>query len=138
MDTNDLPLDYHTPLMHKVVILMTDGDNDISWDTYSAYGTPPGTTQLGASECSSSNHSNCNNGENMLDARTAQICASMKTEGVIIYTIAFGSNISTASQNMLRTCASSPDFFFLSPTSGALQSAFTQIGNSLANLRVSQ
>lgn len=134
MDTNGLPLDYNTPLMHKVVVLMTDGDNDISYNTYTAYGYP-NSGQLGASACSGSN---CTNGETTLNNRTQTICTNMKSHDILVYTVAFGTSISTNSQNMLRNCATSPDYYFQSPTSAQLQTVFTQIGNSLANLRVSQ
>ena len=42
MDTNSLPLDYDAPLSQKVVIFMTDGNNDMPDDSqhhmYTAYG----------------------------------------------------------------------------------------------------
>ncbi len=140
MTAAQLPFPYHKALMNKVVILMTDGDNDISWDNYTAYGTPNLTTGplLGANACSTSNHNNCNTGEDELDDRTSAICESMKTQGIIIYTIAFGTGLSDSSKTMLRLCATNDDHYFLSPDSATLSTAFHQIGDSLANLRVSQ
>lgn len=134
MDINNLPLDYNAPLMHKVVVLMTDGDNFLSHNSYSAYGYP-NSGQLGANACSGSN---CSNGVNTLNSRTLQLCSSMKANNIIIYTVAFGTSINTTSQNMLRNCATTTDHYFFSPTSAELQTVFQQIGNSLANLRVSQ
>jgi hypothetical protein len=61
----------------------------------------------------------------------------MKNAGIIIYTIAFN-NPGTGTQNLLRNCASQNEFYFNSPTTAALQSAFKQIGDSLSNLRVSR
>lgn len=142
MDINGLPLAYNTPLMTKVVILMTDGDNDISWDTYTAYGFPnngfnyTSGNQLGANACTSS--SNCTNGETQLNTRTAQICTSMKAQGILIYTIALGTSINSTSQNMLKNCATKPEYYFLSPDATSLTAAFKTIGDSLANLHVSQ
>src|SRR5690606_10033905 len=37
MDTNNLPLDYHTDLMEKVMVLLTDGDNYMSSSARTAY-----------------------------------------------------------------------------------------------------
>jgi hypothetical protein len=72
-----------------------------------------------------------------LNARLAQVCTDMKNAGIIIYTIAFNGP-DTATQNLLRGCASQNAYYFNSPTSAALQSAFKEIGNSLSNLRVSR
>lgn len=136
MNTNNLPLDYNTALMYKVAIIMTDGDNDISSNVYSAYGYPNTGGQLGTTPCSSS--SNCTTGEGRLNTRTTQLCTAMKNNGIIIYTIALGTAVSTTGQNLLRDCATSPDYYFLSPTTNELQTIFRQIGDSLANLRISQ
>lgn len=139
MDASNLPLDYDTPLMTKVVIVMTDGDNDISWDNYTAYGTPNLTTgpQLGPNACSGFG-GNCNTGEGVLNTRTTQICNAMKAQGILVYTIAFGTDISGTAQTMLQNCASSTDYYFYSPTAASLSTAFKQIGDSLANLHISQ
>ncbi len=135
MDPAGLPLDYHTPLMYKVAIIMTDGDNDISYNVYSAYGYPNAGGQLGTTPCSGSN---CATGISRLDSRTTQICSSMKQNGIIIYTIALGSAVSATGQSILQNCATSSDYYFLSPTTNELQTIFRQIGDSLANLRISQ
>lgn len=139
MNTDQLPLDYKTPLMNKALILMTDGNNDISFNNYTAYGFPNDGGLGGTNACNPSN-GNCTNGETVLNNRTSALCTSMKAsdKDIIIYTIAFGSGISTATQTMLRNCASKPEFFFASPTTASLQTAFRQIGDSLANLRISQ
>ena len=129
MDANDLPLDYGTPLMNKVVILMTDGDNTISNSTKGAYG------YLSEGRLGTTNQSVA---ETTLNNRTLQVCTSMKNNGILIYTIAFGTDIGQTAQDMLEDCATSPDHYFYSPTAGDLDDAFHQIGDSLANLRVSQ
>jgi Flp pilus assembly protein TadG len=129
MNTNNLPLDYHSPLMNKVVILITDGDNTISNSVHGAYwylsdghlGTTNSTTAT-----------------NTLNTRTQQVCTSMKNNGILVYTIAFGTDISATAQTMLQNCATSPDYYFYSPTGAALQTTFHTIADSLANLRVSQ
>jgi Flp pilus assembly protein TadG len=129
MDTEALPLDYNTPLMDKVMILMSDGDNTISNSVYGAYGYLS-QGRLGTTSQSTA--------ESRLNTRTAQVCQSMKDNNVIIYTVAFGTSISTTAQNLLRSCASKPEFYFYSPTGEDLQTAFHLIGDSLANLRISK
>lgn len=148
MNANNLPLDYNTDLMYKVVILMTDGDNTLSGTdslgtavnksgAYSAFGYPAQNwLSVSPNECTSGG--NCTVGENEMDSRTSAVCASMKAQGIIIYTIALGTGISTSSQTMLRNCATKPEFYFPSPTTSQLQTVFQQIGDSLANLRISK
>lgn len=129
MDVNDLPLDYDAPLMTKVVVLMTDGDNTISNSSRGAYwylsDGKLGTTNSAAATT-------------QLNTRTSQICTAMKAQGILVYTIAFGTDIGATAQTMLQNCASSADYYFYSPTSAALSTAFKQIGDSLANLHISQ
>jgi len=120
MDANSLPLDYHTPLMNKVVILMTDGTNSVG--SSSAIGAYQGQT----------NPTNA-----QLDSKTLAVCNQLKANGVIIYTIGFGSG-SDVDTSLLSSCASGPTYFFLAPTNAELQTAFQQIGDSLANLYISQ
>lgn len=140
MNTHSLPLDYNTPLMNKAVVLMTDGDNTLSDNYYSAYGYPS-DGQLGSNACVSSWWGvNCTNGENELNTRTQTVCNSMKNNNnnIIIYTVALGTNIGTTAKNILKNCASKPEYYFDSPTTDDLSQAFSQIGDSLANLRISK
>lgn len=129
MNSEQLPLDYNAPLMNKVVVLMTDGDNTISTSVKGAYGYLSegrlGTTNSSAAVTE-------------LNNRTTQVCNSMKANGVIVYTIAFGTSIGGSARTMLQNCASKPDYYFYSPTGADLSSAFRIIGDSLANLRISK
>ncbi|MEH7912031.1 TadE/TadG family type IV pilus assembly protein [Rhizobium laguerreae] len=128
MTTYKLPLDYYTPHMNKAAVIMTDGANTMSEEVYSAYGWLA-DKNLGTS--------NSNAAVTELNNRLTNVCTAMKNAGVIVYTIAFN-NPGTSTQNLLRGCASQNAFYFNSPTTAALQSAFKQIGNSLSNLRVSR
>jgi hypothetical protein len=54
---------------------------------------------------------------------------------IIVYTITF--NLTDApTQDLFRSCASQPDYWFNSPTQADLRNAFRQIGSQLANLRL--
>lgn len=114
--TYTMPLDYGTPLMNKVMVLMTDGQNVSG--TNGAYGSsPPSATTL--------------------DNKTLELCTAMKNRGITVYTIGFGPS-SSVDSDLLSACASKPSYFFLAPTNAQLATAFQVIGDSLANLRVSQ
>jgi hypothetical protein len=129
MDTNDLPLDYNTPLMDKAVIIMTDGDNTISNSVRGAYG------YLSEGKLGTTSQSTA---ESRLNTRTGQVCTRMKNNGVLVYTIAFGTDIGSTAKTMLRNCASKTEYYFESPDAASLNQAFQIIGDSLANLRISQ
>ncbi len=131
-----LPLQYKTSLMNKVVVLMTDGVNNSS-------STYPGGYQNQSSIPSISS----------LDSRTLAICSAMKNNGITIYTIGFGTadgvtvinshcnNSSCATYvngSLLQSCATNSSYYFLAPTNAQLATVFAQIGDALANLRVSQ
>ncbi len=128
MNASSLPLDYNTPLMNKAAIIMTDGENTMSNSVRSAYwylsdgrlGTTNGSTAV-----------------TRLNTRLTTVCNRMKNNNIIVYTIAFNSP-GTSVENLLRNCATQPDFYFDSPNSADLQQAFRTIGDSLANLRVSR
>lgn len=117
MNTNNLPLDYNAPLMSKAVIIMTDGENTST--TYSAYPSASGVTPA------------------VMDTKLTRVCNSMKAQGVIVYTILFQQN-SNNIKTLLRNCATTPDYFFDSPSAQDLQTAFTTIADSLSNLRISK
>jgi len=128
MATYKLPLDYATPHMNKAAVIMTDGENTMTSGIYTAYGLLSDKTLGTTSESAAVTE---------LNNRLTKVCTSMKNAGVIIYTIAFD-NPGTSVQNLLRGCASQNAFYFNSPTTSALQTAFKQIGDSLSNLRVSK
>lgn len=152
-----LPLSYGTPYMRKVLVMMTDGENN--W-----YDYPDGAPGQAKSKDGKASTSYTPNGaadadytaygrlsENRLnitnktisgarveiDKRVASLCASIKNSGITVYTITFGVNSNDA-QKLWKDCASKPDNYFNSPTQAALSAAFQQIGTQLANLRLTQ
>lgn len=126
MDANSLPLNYNTPTMNKVVILMTDGDNSFGSNNYTGYGVlSDGRIATNSSTANTT-----------LNTRTTAICNSLKANNVIIYTIALGADLNTTSLNMLKACASKPSDYFQSPTTDALQSSFEAIAAQLNSLHI--
>jgi Flp pilus assembly protein TadG len=128
MNTNNLPLDYNTPLMQKAIIIMTDGTNTMSNNVDSAYGylsdNQLGTTNNAAAVTA-------------LNTKLTTVCNALKAQNVVVYTVLFQETDATI-MNLLRNCATTPDYFFDSPTDVELQTAFRAIGDSLANLRISR
>lgn len=69
------------------------------------------------------------------NARLAQVCTAMKTDGVTIYTIAF--NVVDATQrNILRQCASTADFALTASNANQLKDRFQSVAGSLTRPRI--
>ncbi|MEP4192308.1 MAG: hypothetical protein ABJN51_14575, partial [Sneathiella sp.] len=141
-----LPLNYGEDFMDKVVVLMTDGENTLG--TYGIYHAYARQKELGKT----SSHPDYNpkyhsSGSGVLtsaisgstykamdDTKTAQACANMKAQGVIIYTVIFVSG----NENLFKNCATSPKHYFKAATANALIDDFNTIGEELSNLRISK
>lgn len=143
----NLPLDYDTPYMDKVVVLLTDGVNEwYDWDShppgcsgistcglpsdadYTAYG------RLAEQRLGTSNNSTATS---TVNSRMLQLCTAMKQKNIIMYTIVLQEN-TAATQQLFRDCASKPEYAFFSPTAADLALIFKTIGNQLSNLRLAQ
>ncbi len=128
MNSNDLPLNYNSPNMNKAAVIMTDGENTHSNSARTAYW------YLSDGRLGTTNGSQA---VTQLNNRLTTICNNLKANNVYVYTIMFGTT-TTANQTLLRNCATQPDFYFPTVTEAELQNAFSTIGDSLANLRVSK
>jgi Flp pilus assembly protein TadG len=154
--TPTLPLAYHTPYMKKVIVLMTDGNNEwYDWPDGVPGQTPPTAPPKGVPGWSNdgdadftgygrlkSNTLGLNASQSSitstLNTWMSQMCTTIKQNGIVIYTIVFNKSSSVATQTLFRNCASSPGNYFLSPSGSDLQTAFTQIGQQLSSLRLAQ
>ena len=141
----DLPLDYHTDFMEKVVVLLTDGNNEFYDLTdsddpgkpsdFTAYGrvNAPGPVGL--------NKTTTGDGVAVLNARMLETCAAMKAllggePKIKIYTIIFGTKPSATTKALYEKCATTPAMYYYAPDNASLASAFKAIGGQLANLRI--
>jgi len=151
-----LPQAYDTPHMDKVLVLMTDGNNEwFDWPEGApgacrTSGTSPpcrsGYTSDGDTDMSAYGRLRENrlgivapvtNARALteLNARMARMCTRIKAQGIIIYTITF--NVTNATtRDLYRSCATQPEYHFNSPDAAALRAAFREIAGQLANLRI--
>lgn len=125
-----LPLDYKTKNMTKAVILMTDGDNTMYTDQYTAYGM--------LSEGLLDTKKDVAVAVNALNTRLKDVCTSMKSNSIIVYSVVFGPDPSQATKDLMQACASSVSNYFPASDKAALSSAFRAIGDALSNLRISR
>ena len=150
-----LPMDYDTPLMDKVIVMLTDGVNE--WYDYPGYAPGCG----GISNCPSTNQGSANipndadytaygrlsegrlgttvnaTARGIINNRMTSLCTALKAKGITLYTIVLQVN-DTATQNLYRNCASEPEYYFLSPTANELSAIFRQIATQLSNLRLAR
>ena len=117
MNARSLPADYGAET-NKIVILMTDGGNDVSTKYYSAYGL---LTQgkLGTTDEKKA--------EEELDKRLLEICNAMKKNDITIYTVALGSGLSSDDKKTLRKCATMPEYAITLQDSKKLNENFKAI-----------
>ena len=69
-----------------------------------------------------------------MDAEVQQICNATKTQGILIYGIAFSAP--TRGITTVRNCASSTGHFFNSTSTSALNAAFQAIATNITQLRL--
>jgi Flp pilus assembly protein TadG len=153
--TPGLPQAYDTPYMDKVLVLMTDGNNE--WYDWPE-GAPGACRTSGSNPPCLSGYSSDGDAdmtaygrlkENRLgisavtnaralaeiNTRMSRMCTRIKAQGIILYTITFNVT-NSATRDLYRTCATQPEYHFNSPDEAALRSAFREIAGQLANLRI--
>ena len=136
-----LPLDYEDPSMDKVVVIMTDGQNQFFdfRDHAPDNGVgPDGSDHTAYGRLGEFGFSSLGGARAEIDTRFARTCESMKAQGIIIYAITFGPSPSAGTQTLFRNCASNDSFFFHAPTNDELREDFATIGRQLLSLRISQ
>ncbi len=74
--------------------------------------------------------------QSSIDSRQEKTCANIKAAGFTIYTVQVNTGGDPTS-TLLQDCASDGSKFFLLTSSGAIVTAFNQIGTALTNLRLS-
>jgi Flp pilus assembly protein TadG len=134
-----------TPGLQRVVIVLTDGENDPG----GASGMMPSPSFNGLSGVGNSALTaptvGLPNGSttSVSDINTFQlaVCTAMKADGVTIYSITFGTygtdTVSVQAQQMMENCAS-PGNYYHAPTNAALMSIFQQIAGNLGVLRLTR
>jgi Flp pilus assembly protein TadG len=145
---------YNDKKWRKVVVFMTDGENDVSAGAnslngsyYTSYGYV--TTTLAKNRFGTTSASLA---ESNLDAKLLTVCTGIKAKAemrpnpkdvtqmlpsIELYTIGFQSP--TASANLLKSCATSPDHYYVNAADGtALKDTFRAIGERLKTMYLSE
>lgn len=126
---------YHHPRWLKIMVIMTDGDNDISagldtlnGTTYTAYGR-------GKETLANNRFGTTNSSEVMgkLDDAMAAACTQAKAEGIELYVTSFGSGVSASTKAKLQACATDADNYQHASSSADLAAFFNHIGQDVLN-----
>ncbi|MFZ4125614.1 MAG: vWA domain-containing protein [Rickettsiales bacterium] len=80
------------------------------------------------------------------DNQTLQNCADFKSQGIVVFTIAFGSTVSTNAQvrSLMSSCATGApgtnegQYFFVAPDAATLTATFNSILTTVSNLRITE
>ena len=73
-----------------------------------------------------------------VDNRMAAVCTNAKADGVVIYAVYVDINGAQGNSSVLQSCATDASKYYDLTTSSQIQQAFTDIGQQITNLRISQ
>ena len=116
----------------KAVILMTDGDFN------SPYCTGVLAADSGSGSGDGRDHINCNATNGNPFTQATQLCAAMKAQNIVVYTVGFQVTPNSNAANILASCATGPDYAFLPASGSDLSDDFAAIGRDITRLRISK
>lgn len=125
------PHPYRERKLIKAIVLMTDGEFNTAYHN----GVIARDSGSGSGGAQDHHIGDADNGSSFSQAD--RLCAAVKAQGVLIYSVGFALKDRDAITIMNR-CASKPEYVYL-PNSGAdLKQAFRDIGQDINNLRISK
>ena len=126
---------YNTPRTLKVVVMMTDGQNENTPNSNSNASFYSGSGYIWQNRLGISSGTMTQR-QAALDARETAVCNNMKAQGIVIYTVRV--DVMDSNYGVLQSCASSPDKFYNVQDATQLNSVFAAIAGSIENLRIAQ
>lgn len=101
----------------KIMLVLTDGDNTAAPNQPTDFYHDNFTAGLG-------------------DTGTENACTATRNAGVTIYTIAFGSEVSSAGESLMKTCADDVTRYYKADDANDLLDAFNHILADILNVRL--
>jgi hypothetical protein len=157
---NSLPRPETTLALQRVMIVLTDGENQVG----GAYSVPNdlyfnGLTGVGSKAITAptvpriEGTGSLSNGtmdysevnalpssgqgySNDVNSFQLGVCSAIKNSGITLYAITFG-NVSTTAKNTMQSCATSGDYYH-APTGTDLNNIFSEIAGNLGVLRLTK
>ena len=125
---------YSTPKTSKIVVMMTDGQNQNTSNSNSNASYYSGIGYIWQNRLGITSGTNAQR-QTALDGRLTALCTNMKAAGVIIYTVRV--EVNDNQYAVLQNCASSPDKFYDVQNATDLNAVFDTIAGAIQNLRIS-
>ena len=137
--TGTIPADtistYGHPRWQKTVVLMTDGDNDLSAGVDTLNGTVYSAYGRGREAIANNRFGSTSSSSKMteLDDAMLEVCSKIKATGTELYVTSFGNGVSTATRARLQSCATDADNYQHASSSADLAAFFNHIGEDVLN-----
>lgn len=133
------PAAYGADELLKVAIIMTDGE----FNTGYADGVVAQDSGSGSGSNSYKINKNATNvsqhpGHGSSYSQALQLCAAMKTAGILIYTVGFNIGGLTEAQDIIEQCATDPSYVYMADGGTELAAAFQAIAVNVSQLRLSK
>lgn len=116
----------------KSVILMTDGEFN------TPYSNGVISSDAGTGSGSTADHINQNAPNGSSTSQALKLCTAMKAQGITVYTVGFQVGTTGAAADLMKNCATSPDYAYLPTSSTDLSEAFKAIGRDITRLRITR
>jgi Flp pilus assembly protein TadG len=128
------PAPYNSADLLKAAIIMTDGE----FNTVHCNGAVARNSTSGSGSTSDQINCDAHNGAPYAQARA--YCDAMKsnTTGIVVYTVGFAISEGSPAANMLASCASSPNNYYLASNGSRLREVFGQIARDISSLRLTR
>lgn len=126
------PAAYSKPQTLKVVVLMTDGAFN------SPYCKGVIAKDAGSGSGDAADHIGCNATNGDPFAQANQLCTNMKAKGVIVYTVGFNVGSDAKVNQLMDSCATSPQYVYKPANGTQLKVAFRAIAQDINSLRISK
>lgn len=130
-EAENVPKSYTAPELAKVLVLMTDGEFN--------YATCSGvaSTTINSGTCTPDNAGDTTS-KHVAFKQAEAMCAAMKAQDIIIYTVGLQLDTSLYSDDFLLKCATSSKHAFLADNNEQLEQAFKEIAISISRLRIAR
>ena len=126
---------YHHPRWMKIMVVMTDGDNQLNAGTDALNGTIYSAYGRGKESIADNRFGSTSDSSKMTELDTAMgvACSKAKANGIEVYVTSFGSGVSSATRARLQACATDADNYQHATSSADLSAFFNHIGQDVLN-----
>ncbi len=125
---------YGTQKLTKVVVLMTDGQNQNTSNSNSDASFYSGDGYIWQNRLGITSGSDAQR-QTALDGKLTTLCTNMKAENIVIYTVRV--DVTDNNYAVLQNCATTPDKFYNVQDATQLNAVFDAIAGAIQNLRIS-